>query len=138
MRKTVSVLAICLAFALAAATWVQAGAPIPPVGSATDTIYNVLDPRGIAAPVNFVGLAPRLTTLVGKKILVDQGEADPVIMPALWARLTAEHPEITWFHEVSSSFGPTSVESTADDAGAPFWTKATGPLIDAIIRGNAW
>ena len=137
-RKVALALTVCFALALGFAGWVQAGPPVPPVGAASDAIYNVLDPRGIQQVVPLHALTPRLTTLVGKKILVDVGEADPVVMPALWAKLTADHPEVTWFEEVSSSFGPSAVETSADAYGAPFWTKATGPLIDAVIRGNAW
>ena len=132
MRKTVSVMVVCLAFALVAATWVQAGPPAPPSGSSSDKIYNVLDPRGTQATVQLHALAPRLTMLTGKKILFDQGEADPVVMPALWARVTADHPEVTWLLVVSDSFGPTAVESA-------YYNSATKtPLIDAVIRGNAW
>jgi hypothetical protein len=133
-RKTTLAAALCfvLVLVLVLAGWAQAGAPIPPVGASSDALYNVLDPRGIQPVVTLHALAPRLTTLVGKTILFDQGEADPVVMPALWARVTAEHPEVTWKREVSSSFGPSSVEST-------YYNSATKtPLIDAVIRGNAW
>jgi hypothetical protein len=131
-RKTALAATLCFVLALGLAGWAQAGAPIPPVGASSDALYNVLDPRGIQASVTLHALAPRLTTLVGKTILFDQGEADPVVMPALWAQLTADHPEVTWKREVSASFGPTSVEST-------YYNSATKtPLIDAVIRGNAW
>jgi hypothetical protein len=130
--KTALALTICFVLVLGLAGWAQAGPPAPPVGGTSDAIYNVLDPRGIQASVTLHALAPRLTTLVGKTILFDQGEADPVIMPALWARVTADHPEVTWDIQVSSSFGPTAVESQYYDS------KNKVPLIDGVIRGNAW
>jgi len=130
-RNAALALIVCFALALGLAGWVQAGPPAVPVSASSDMIYQVLDPRGIQAVVPLHALAPRLTTLVGKTILVDVGEADPVIMPALWAALTADHPEVTWLEQVSASFGPTAVESQ-------YLGPNKKPLIDAVIRGNAW
>jgi hypothetical protein len=130
-RKTALALTVCFALALGLVGWVQAGPPAVPVSPSSDMIYQVLDPRGIQAVVQLHALAPRLTTLVGKTILFDQGEADPVVMPALWAQLTADHPEVNWLIQVSQSFGPSSVESQ-------YLGPNKKPLIDAVIRGNAW
>ena len=141
-RKTALALTVCFVLALGLAGWVQAGPPAVPVSPASDMVYQVLNPRGIQAVVPLSPLAPRLPPgpLAGKKILFEQGEADPVVMPAMWARLQADplFSGVIWFREISDSFGPTSVETTADPQGAPFWTKATGKLIDAVIHGNAW
>jgi hypothetical protein len=140
-RKTALAAALCFVFAVGLAGWVYAGPPVPPTGSSSDKVYNVLDPRGIQAVVPLYALSPRLTgPLAGKKILFEQGEADPVVMPYLWARLQADplFAGVIWYREVSDSFGPSAVETTADAYGAPFWTKTAGKLIDAVIRGNSW
>ena len=142
-KKVALAVSICFLLGLGIASLAQALPPPPaPAPSASgDKVYNVLDPRCIQQVVQLLPLAPRLTgPLAGKKILFEQGEADPVVMPAMWARLQADplFAGVIWFKEVSSSFGPSSVESTADAYGAPFWTKATGKLIDAVIHGNSW
>jgi hypothetical protein len=129
--KGIVVAIVCLAF-LAFATLVSAGPPAPPSGSAADKIYSVLNPRGIQPTVKYVGLSPRLTSLAGKTIVVDQGEADPVIMPALYDRLKATYPEVNWIYTAVSSFGPEAVEADYYDS------VHKKPLVDAIIRGNAW
>jgi hypothetical protein len=132
-RNTVLLMAVWFALTLALAGWVQALPPAPPPASSSDKVYNVLDPRGIQAPVQLFALAPRLPAgpFAGKKILFEQGEADPILMPAIWDRLQADplFAGVTWYKEVSSSFGPSSVE-TQYRSGA---TK-----VDAIIHGNTW
>ena len=40
----------------------------PPPAQAKEPTYTVMDPRAYMAPIPFVGLSPRLDTLVGKKI----------------------------------------------------------------------
>jgi hypothetical protein len=133
-RKKALLVSLCLVLTLALAGWVQAAPPAPPAPtSGGDKIYNALDPRGIQASVNYVGLAPRMTSpLAGKTILVNQGEADPVIMPALYDRLKATYPEVTWLYVGQSSFGPSTVEADYYDS------VNKKPKVDAIIRGNAW
>jgi predicted esterase len=72
-------------------------------------------------------LAARLTTFDGKTIYIVQGEADPIIMPALNDRLRKDYQKTTWvYYQPSSSFGPT----TPDDQ-----TKAEAK---AVIRGISW
>jgi hypothetical protein len=131
-RKRALLVAVFFVFTLALVGWVQAAPPSPPSGSTQDKIYNVLDPRGIQPSVKYVGLAPRLTSLTGKNILVDVGEADAVIMPVLYQRLKATYPDVNWLYTEVSSFGPSSVEAAYYDS------KNKKPLVDAIIRGNAW
>lgn len=70
--------------------------------------YNALDPTGIFVPVQTQGLAPRLDTIDGKTIYVCQGEADPVIMPALYKALVAKYPKTTFIYYDRSDFGPTA------------------------------
>ncbi len=101
--------------------------PPPPVGQLTDKVYNVMNPRGLMAPIPYVGLAPRLTTLQGKTVVVNQGEADAVIMPALLERLRAAYPTTNFIYVAVSSFGPDTIEQQ-------FLTNKP----DAIIRGVAW
>ena len=134
MKKQAALaLGICLVLALGIVAIGHAGPPGPPPSSTQDKVYNVLDPRGIQAVVQLYGLAPRLPAgpFAGKKILFEQGEADPIVMPEMWNRLQADplFAGVTWYKEVSSSFGPSSVE-TQYRSGA---TK-----VDAIIHGNTW
>jgi hypothetical protein len=126
-RKVVLVAAICVGLAMSHVAWVHAGPPVPPVGTVNDKIYNILDPRGLVSPIPYVGLAPRLTSIAGKTILVDQGEADAIIMPALYQQLKATYPSTNWLYVAVSSFGPSAIEPEY---------LASKP--DAIIRGVAW
>jgi hypothetical protein len=91
-----------------------------------DKTYKAVNPEGIFVPVETKSLAPRLDTLDGKVIYVNQGEADPVIMPALWTRLQKDYPKVTWKLIASSSFGPNAPEAEVL-AGAK-----------AVIRGIGW
>jgi hypothetical protein len=110
-----------------AATVTVTATPTTPAASATDKKYNDLNPRGIPQPVNIVGLAPRLTTLDGKKIYVVQGEADPVVMPALNDRIKADYPKANIiYYQPQSSFGPNAPDAT---------TLADA---NAVIRGVGW
>ena len=76
--------------------------------------------------MTIVSLAARLDSIKGKVIYVNQGEADQVIMPALWDRLNKDYPDTTWKLIASSSFGPAAPEDEV---------KQTAK---AVIRGNAW
>ena len=92
-----------------------------------EKIYNCLNPLGIQPPVTISPLAARLDTLDGKTIYIIQGEADPVIFPALYTALQKAYPKTDWVYYLpSSSFGP----STPDDT-----TKAAAK---ATLRGVAW
>jgi hypothetical protein len=89
--------------------------------------YKCLNPQGDFIPVQTVALSPRLDTLNGKTIYVVQGEADPVIMPALFELLKKDYPSTTFvFYKPSSSFGESAVDTD---------TKADA---DATIRGIGW
>jgi hypothetical protein len=92
-----------------------------------DKTYNFINPQGSFIPVQTKALAPRLDKIDGKTIYVVQGEADPVIMPALIERLKKDYTKTNWvFYQPSSSFGITVADDTmkADAQGA--------------IRGNGW
>jgi hypothetical protein len=96
-------------------------------GVAEDKVYQALNPAGIFIPVDTVGLAERLDTINGKTIYLIQGEADPVIMPALNNVVNEDYPNTTWvYYNPVSSFGP----GTPDDT-----VKAEA---DAVIRGIGW
>jgi hypothetical protein len=126
-QRVVLVMVASLLLILAHLGRASAAPPQPPVGQLTDKVYNVINPRGLIAPIPFVGLSPRLSTLDGKTILVNQGEADAVIMPALIDRLRATYPNTNWIYVAVSSFGPDTIEPQF---------LANKP--DAIIRGVAW
>jgi hypothetical protein len=102
------------------------------VTKTVDPVYQCLSPRGVQPPVMTSALAPRLTTLDGKLIYVNQGEADPVIMPALWTRVQKDYPKVTWKLIASSSFGSSAPEDEV--LGKAAGTKKA----DAVIRGIAW
>lgn len=73
------------------------------------------------------GLATRPTSLTGLTLYVDQGEADPIIMPALWERVQKDLSQATWKYIATSGFGPTTPEGDVI-------AQANG----GVIRGNAW
>jgi len=90
----------------------------------TKPTFTVLDPRAVMAPIPFVGLSPRLTTLDGKKIgVVNMGggnyQALEKIAPAvqkLYPKCIADYLFMT----------------DSRDATQLAWIKAH----DAIILGN--
>ncbi len=94
--------------------------------SAKEKSFACLSPIGIQPPVQISPLAPRLDKFDGKTIYVNQGEADPVIMPALWERVQKDFPKTTWKYIATSSFGPASPEQEVRDTA------------DAVLRGIAW
>jgi hypothetical protein len=91
-----------------------------------DRKYNWLSPQGVQLPVQVSGLAPRLTTFDGLTIYVNQGEADPIIMPALWERVQKDYPKTTWKYIATSSFGPNTPETEVLETAK------------AVIRGISW
>ncbi|MFC2022652.1 hypothetical protein ACFLTL_00600 [Chloroflexota bacterium] len=89
--------------------------------------YRALNPSGAFIPVETQALSPRLDSFNGKTIYVIQGEADPVIMPALAAALPVEFPNATFvYYNPSSSFGATSADDTVVAEA------------DGVIRGIGW
>lgn len=95
--------------------------------AATDKTYKAVNPVGEFIPVQTRAISPRLDTLDGKTIYVIQGEADPVVMPGLYEKLTKDYPKTTWvFYNPVSSFGASTIEAEPK-------AKAQG-----IIRGNGW
>ena len=54
--------------------------------------FKCLNPQGEYMPVETIGLSERLDTLDDKTIYICQGEADPVIMPALYKMLQETYP----------------------------------------------
>jgi hypothetical protein len=101
--------------------------------------YKALNPTGIFIPVETKALAPRLTTIDGKTIYVCQGEADPVIMPALYKALVAKYPKTTFIYYDVSSFGP-SVPGTGGTASSTGQPEDPDILkkVQGVIRGNGW
>ena len=94
--------------------------------TAKEKSYACLSPIGIQPPVQISPLAPRLDKFDGKTIYVNQGEADPIIMPALWERVQKDFPKTTWKYIATSSFGPATTEQEVKDTA------------DAVLRGIAW
>jgi hypothetical protein len=91
-----------------------------------DKTYNCLNPQGTQPPVDIKPLAKRLDTLDNKVIWVNQAEADPIIMPALNARLKKEYTKTDWRWIGVSNLG-------SDTPEADVLANAK-----AIIKGNAW
>jgi len=104
-----------------------------------DRKYNVVDPTGVFKPVETKALTPRLDTIDGKTIYVCQGEADPVIMPALIKRLIKDYPKTTFIYYDRSDFGP----STPGTGGASSSTNQVEDpnilkKVQGVIRGIGW
>ncbi len=96
-------------------------------GSSEDKEYQALNPAGIFVPVETSALSPRIDNLDGKTIYVIQGEADPVIMPALAAALPVEFPNATFvYYQPASSFGPSATDATVQAEA------------DGVVRGIGW
>ncbi|MFC2022778.1 hypothetical protein ACFLTL_01265 [Chloroflexota bacterium] len=95
--------------------------------TAVDKEYRVVNPLGDYIPVETEALSPRLDTIDGKTIYIIQGEADPVIMPALAAALPIAYPNTTFvFHNPINGMGASAPDDqTIEEA-------------DAIVRGNGW
>jgi hypothetical protein len=64
MKKLTLLIVMCLTVMLAAMPFVAFGAP------AEEPVYTVLDPRSSEPPRPYFGMAPRIDTLEGKKIIV--------------------------------------------------------------------
>ncbi len=106
-------------------------AAVPTTTTVTQTVevdrkYNCLSPQGVQLPVQISALAPRLTTFDGLTIYVNQGEADPITMPALYERVQKDYPKTTWKYIATSGFGPNAPEDEV---------KQTAK---AVIRGISW
>ena len=96
-------------------------------GSAQEDTYRVLNPVGVFIPVETQALSPRIDSFNGKTIYVIQGEADPVIMPALAGELPRQYPNSTFvYYEPQSSFGASAPDDT------------TIAEADGVIRGIGW
>ena len=136
MKKKLLLIPLALLLAI---SLVAIGCPTPPPTTPTpsepqvvtktvevEKEYRCLNPQGIQPAVEISALAPRLDTLDGKTIYVNQGEADPVIMPALWERVQKDYPNTNWKLIATSTFGPSAPEQEVLDTA------------DAVIRGVSW
>ena len=66
----------------------------PPTTPAGEPVYSVLDPRSSEPAIEFVGLSPRLDTLVGKKIgVANQHGGNEQIIETIATKLQALVPE---------------------------------------------
>ena len=89
--------------------------------------YRCLNPEANFIPVETSALSPRLDTMDGKTVYIIQGEADPVIMPALAERLPHDYPNTTFvYYNPTSSFGSSSPDDTVVAEA------------DAVVRGIGW
>ncbi len=124
-------LMVLIASILSVALLALSGCGETPGGQTPGTVtvdkqYNALSPRGIQPAIEISSLAERLDSLVGKTVYVNQGEADPIIMPALYERLKEEYPDTNWVLIATSGFGPATPEPDVLENA------------DAVIRGIAW
>jgi hypothetical protein len=108
-----------------ATTTTKAAAPVTTTVE-VDKKYQCLSPQGIQLPVQISPLAPRLTTFDGVVVYVNQGEADPIIMPALWTRVQKDYPKTTWKLIASNQFGSNTPEAEVLSTAK------------AVIRGISW
>ena len=110
-----------------------------PAGAATDKTYKALSPTGIFIPVETKALAPRLTTVVGKTIYICQGEADPVIMPALNKLMRTKYPQTTFIYYDRSDFGP-NVPGTGGASSSTRQPEDPDILkkVNGVVRGIGW
>jgi hypothetical protein len=110
-----------------------------PSGIVKDKTYRAVNPTGNFIPVQTLALAPRLSTIEGKTIYIHQGEADPVIMPALYKALVAKFPKTTWIYYDRSDFGP-SVPGTGGTATSTGLPEDPDILkkVQGVVRGNGW
>jgi hypothetical protein len=149
---------IVMAIALVAIACTQAAAPTTTTPTSTKTTapvastpaptttivevdrkYNVVDPTGIFRPVQTQAISARLDTIDGKTIYVCQGEADPVIMPALYKRLVKDYTKTKFIYYDRSDFGPTTpgtggASSSTNQVEDPDILKK----VQGIIRGIGW
>jgi hypothetical protein len=120
-------------------------APAPPkeainkVQVEVEKMFKCLNPQGEYIPVETIGLSERLDTLDNKTIYICQGEADPVIMPALYKMLQEKYPNTTWIYYDRSDFGP-STPGTGGPAISTGQPEDPDILdkVDAVIRGIDW
>jgi hypothetical protein len=94
--------------------------------SSGDTIYKVLSPLGTYQKVQLLGMtAPRLDSLAGKTIVVNQGEGSPIVMPALYERLKKEFPTSKFIYIDARVFLQRMTPEQEKEA-------------KAMIMGNTW
>ena len=90
-----------------------------------DKVYQCLNPVGIQEPVDQFPLAPRLTTLDGKRIyLTICGEPDITI--PLEKRMKSDYPQVNWITKKTYTIIP--VEMSDEE-------RRTA---DALILGVCW
>jgi ABC-type transport system substrate-binding protein len=90
-----------------------------------EKVYKVLNPQGSYIPVDCVGLADRLDTLAGKKILFYEAEATNMQMPTLLEFLKEDYPTTDFLVVYTELWGET----------VPTEEYLT---CDACIRGIGW
>jgi hypothetical protein len=98
-----------------------------------------MNPQGFFIPVETKGLAPRLDTIDGKTLYVCQGEADPIIMPALYKALVAKYPKTKFIYYDRSDFGP-NVPGTGGTSSSTNQVEDPDILkkVQGVIRGIGW
>ena len=96
-------------------------------GGGADKEYRALNPVGVFIPVETSALSTRLDTLSGKTVYIIQGEADPIIMPALNQIVNEDYTDTTWvFYKPTSAYGLSAVDEELESNA------------DGAIRGIGW
>jgi hypothetical protein len=103
------------------------------------TSIRAMNPQGVFIPVETKPLAPRLDTIDGKTLYVCQGEADPVIMPALYKALVPKYPKTKFIYYDRSDFGP-NVPGTGGTSSSLNQVEDPDILtkVQGVIRGIGW
>jgi hypothetical protein len=107
--------------------------------AAVKETFRAVNPAGLFIPVQTKALASRLNNIDGKTIYVCQGEADPIIMPALYKLLVKDYTKTTFLYYDRSDFGPNvpgsgAVASSTGQPEDPDILKK----VQGVIRGIGW
>jgi hypothetical protein len=83
-----------------------------------EKVYQVLNPAGTYQTVETHACAPRLDTVDGKIIFINQGEAYPVVLPVLIPKLQKDYPKTTFIIGYNKSYGTLNLSDIPKNAQA--------------------
>jgi hypothetical protein len=132
-------IALVLVLVLTGCAQTTGGGGGAPAGKAQEPTYKALSATGIFIPVETKALGPRLTTVVGKTLYICQGEADPVIMPAVNKMMRVKYPNTKFIYYDRSDFGP-NVPGTGGVTTSTRLPEDPDILkkVDGVVRGIGW